>query len=172
MPRISAQSPTKRTSPSSQAGGVQVSWSEADTITLLDLVVAHKASAGEGLNFKATFWNTAAAHLGNPSKGAPKTAKACKDKWKRLRKTYDAVDQLCSRSGFMYSLKSGANIGIENDVGSPYSLGLNISVISIVITALHHFPQQAVPPKSSPPLHSQQSWLVRQLPSLTNAAAT
>ncbi|KAI6029130.1 hypothetical protein PISMIDRAFT_121563, partial [Pisolithus microcarpus 441] len=94
---------------------MQVSWSEADTITLLDLVVTHKALAGEGLNFKATFWNTAAVHLRNPSKGAPKTAKACKDKWKRLRKTYDAVDQLCSRSGFVYSLKSGANIGIENE---------------------------------------------------------
>ncbi|KIK11618.1 hypothetical protein PISMIDRAFT_19378 [Pisolithus microcarpus 441] len=56
-------------------------------------------------------------------------------------------------------------------VGSPYSLGLNISVISIVITALHHFPQQAVPLKSSPPLHSQQTRLIRQLPSLTNTAA-
>ncbi|KIK17697.1 hypothetical protein PISMIDRAFT_14943 [Pisolithus microcarpus 441] len=48
----------------------------------------------------------------------------------------------------------------RRDFRSPYSLGLNISVISIVITALHHFPQQAAPPKSSPPLHSRLTRLI------------
>ncbi|KIK16361.1 hypothetical protein PISMIDRAFT_71967, partial [Pisolithus microcarpus 441] len=90
-------------------------WSDTDTTTLLNLVAAHKALAGEGLNFKVVFWNTVAAHLGNPSKGAPKTGRACKDEWKRLRKTYDAIDQHCGRSGFMYSLQLGANVGLKNE---------------------------------------------------------
>lgn len=84
MARKSAQSPSKGTSSQPHTSGVQVSWSEADTNVLIGLVTTHKASAGEGLNFKASFWNTVAAALSNPSKGAPKTAKACKDKWKRV----------------------------------------------------------------------------------------
>ncbi|KAI6033976.1 hypothetical protein PISMIDRAFT_18814 [Pisolithus microcarpus 441] len=33
---------------------------------------------------------------------------------------------------------------------------------SIVITALHHFPQQAAPPKSLPLLHSRLTWLIER----------
>ncbi|KAI6012314.1 hypothetical protein PISMIDRAFT_16697 [Pisolithus microcarpus 441] len=38
----------------------------------------------------------------------------------------------------------------------------NVDDPHIVITALHHFPQQAAPPKSSPPLHSQLTRLIER----------
>ncbi|KAI9455727.1 hypothetical protein HD554DRAFT_2030798, partial [Boletus coccyginus] len=115
MARKSIQSPSKGASSQSHSGSVQVSWSEANTNILIGLVATHRALAGEGLNFKASFWNTIAAALSNPSKGAPKTARACKDKWKRLRKTYEVVSLICGTSGFAYTLNGGAGIGAENE---------------------------------------------------------
>ncbi|KIK14877.1 hypothetical protein PISMIDRAFT_44875, partial [Pisolithus microcarpus 441] len=74
-----------------------------------------KASASDGLNFKMTFWNTAAAQLPGPTKGAPKTAKACKERWQRMKKTFDVVDHIANASGFTYLHESGASIGLENE---------------------------------------------------------
>ncbi|KIO02906.1 hypothetical protein M404DRAFT_147000, partial [Pisolithus tinctorius Marx 270] len=95
----------------------QVSWSDKDTFALLDFIDSHKATAGDGLNFKAPFWNACAASpmLANPEKGGPKTPKACKEKWKRVCDTYTVIDHLSHSSGFAYSLKSGADIGVANE---------------------------------------------------------
>jgi len=82
----SSCSPTKGTSTSHQVDTSlgSASWPDVDINTLLDLAISHKASAGQGTNFRATFWNGVAAALANPSKGGPKTPKACKDKYKRV----------------------------------------------------------------------------------------
>ena len=82
----SKKSPTKGTSTSHQAAtsSGSASWPDADINTLLDLAISHKALAGQGTNFWATFWNGVAAALANPSKGGPKTPKRCKDKYKRV----------------------------------------------------------------------------------------
>ncbi|KAL4071579.1 hypothetical protein V8B97DRAFT_1961007, partial [Scleroderma yunnanense] len=114
-PQKSLHSPTKGTSTSHHAAMPQASWMDGDIDTLLDLASAHKALAGEGMNFKAIFWNTVSTTLANPSKGGPKTAKVCKEKWKRLRKMFDVIDHIANTSGFAYSLQSGANIGLENE---------------------------------------------------------
>ncbi|KAI6127129.1 hypothetical protein F5141DRAFT_1210443 [Pisolithus sp. B1] len=62
-----------------------------------------------------TFWNTAAAQLPGPTKGAPKTVKACKERWQRMKKTFDIVDCIANASGFTYSCELGASIGLENE---------------------------------------------------------
>ncbi|KIK76874.1 hypothetical protein PAXRUDRAFT_88005, partial [Paxillus rubicundulus Ve08.2h10] len=36
--------------------------------------------------------------------------KICRDKWKRLRSTYDTVKKICNTSGFTYSEDSGVDI--------------------------------------------------------------
>ena len=74
------QSPTKSKAKASPS----VSWSDTETINFLDLITTHKAAAGDGLNFKASFWKSIADSFANPEKGAPKTAKSCKDKWMRV----------------------------------------------------------------------------------------
>jgi len=69
-----SQSPTKgkaKASSPSQTSNAQVWWSEAETYTLIDLIIANKASAGDGLNFKSSFWSTASAAFPNSEKGAP-----------------------------------------------------------------------------------------------------
>ncbi|KAI6031219.1 hypothetical protein BKA83DRAFT_4487937 [Pisolithus microcarpus] len=102
----SSQSPTKSGS-TRQATTPPASWTDADVDVLLDLAIAHKVSAGEGMNFKATFWNTASAALSNPARGGPKTA--------RLRKMFEVIDCIKNTSGFAYSNELGANIGLENE---------------------------------------------------------
>ncbi|KAL4064219.1 hypothetical protein V8B97DRAFT_1988291 [Scleroderma yunnanense] len=114
-PQKSLHSPTKGTSTLHHTATPQASWTDGDIDTLLDLVIAHKALAGEGMNFKAIFWNTVSTTLANPTKGGPKTAKVCKEKWKRLRKMFDVVDHIANTSGFAYSLQSGANISLEHE---------------------------------------------------------
>ncbi|KAL4075170.1 hypothetical protein V8B97DRAFT_1944763 [Scleroderma yunnanense] len=114
-PQKSSHSPTKGTSTSHHTATPQASWMDEDINTLLDLAIAHMALAGEGMNFKAVFWNTVSTTLANPTRGGPKTAKVCKEKWKRLRKTFDVIDHITNTSGFAYSLQSGANIGLENE---------------------------------------------------------
>ncbi|KIK76165.1 hypothetical protein PAXRUDRAFT_170715, partial [Paxillus rubicundulus Ve08.2h10] len=48
--------------------------------------------------------------LSPPGRGGTKTMKICRDKWKRLRSTYDTVKKICNTSGFTYSEDSGADI--------------------------------------------------------------
>ena len=89
MPRKSAESPSKATS---RPPKVHISWTDEEATMLLNLVEEHKASAGDGLNFKNTFWNTVAATLPAPTKGGPKTAVSCKDKWKRVRISFRSIN--------------------------------------------------------------------------------
>lgn len=110
MRRKSSRSPSKDTPAS------QVSWTDAESDMLLDIISTHKASAGDGLNFKMTFWNTAAAQLPGPTKGAPKTAKACKERWQRMKKTFDVIERISNASGLSYSRESGASVGLENEM--------------------------------------------------------
>ncbi|KIK24363.1 hypothetical protein PISMIDRAFT_98546, partial [Pisolithus microcarpus 441] len=62
-----------------------------------------------------SFWNAVSNALSNPSKGGSKTSKVCKEKWKRLRKTFKVIDCIKNTSGFAYSHELGANIGLENE---------------------------------------------------------
>lgn len=101
--------------PSKDSSTRQVSWTDAESDLLLDLITSHKASAGDGLNFKMAFWNTAAARLPEPARGAPKTAKSCKERWQRMKKTFDVVDRIVNMSAFTYSRELGANINFENE---------------------------------------------------------
>ncbi|KAI6012912.1 hypothetical protein BKA83DRAFT_4493355 [Pisolithus microcarpus] len=83
----SKQSPTKST-PTHQAATHPALWMDADVNILLDLAITHKPLAGEGMNFKAPFWNAVSDALSNPSKGGPKTSKLCKKKWKRISTSF------------------------------------------------------------------------------------
>ncbi|KAI6158841.1 hypothetical protein EDD17DRAFT_1763187 [Pisolithus thermaeus] len=102
----SLQSPNK-SMPTCQASAQLASWTDADVNILLDLAITHKASAGEGMNFKAPFWNAVSDTLPNPSKGGPKTSK--------VRKIFEVVDCVKNTSRFAYSCELGANIGLENE---------------------------------------------------------
>ncbi|KIK90972.1 hypothetical protein PAXRUDRAFT_799648 [Paxillus rubicundulus Ve08.2h10] len=84
-------------------------------ITLVDLVVEHKAEVGDGLNFKTPFWSAVVTVLSPPCRGGTKTVKICKDKWKRLRSTYDTIKNICNTSGFMYLEGAGADIRDVNE---------------------------------------------------------
>jgi len=63
-----------------------VVWTKEDETALIDFLITHKSVAGDGLNYKASVWTAAAAHM-QPvtTKGAPKNAEKCKAKWTRVR---------------------------------------------------------------------------------------
>ncbi|KIK80099.1 hypothetical protein PAXRUDRAFT_159570, partial [Paxillus rubicundulus Ve08.2h10] len=60
------------------------SWSDKDVAVLVDLLLQKNAEAGEGMNYKIAFWNSVSAALSPPERGAVKTAKGCKEKWKMV----------------------------------------------------------------------------------------
>ena len=63
-------------------------------MALIDFLIAHKSEAGDGLNFKASVWTAATAHM-QPvtTKGGPKHADKCKAKWGRVHtKKFDYTD--------------------------------------------------------------------------------
>jgi hypothetical protein len=62
------------------------SWLASDESALISFLVAHKAEAGDGFNFKNTIWKAAALHMmAYTEKGGPKIASACKkNKWAQV----------------------------------------------------------------------------------------
>ena len=67
-------------------------WTQADEEALVRFLIDVKASAGDGGNFKKTTWTAAAAHMRQfTSKGGPKTADSCKNKWNRVSYCYSAI---------------------------------------------------------------------------------
>jgi hypothetical protein len=54
----------------------------SDEAALISFLVAHKAEAGDGFNFKNPIWKATALHMvAYTEKGDPKIASACKNKW-------------------------------------------------------------------------------------------
>jgi hypothetical protein len=110
-------------------------WTEADESMLLDFLSTLDATSGDGKNFKAFVWTAASGKL-NPlvTKGGPKLAKSCKNKWqsvracpfyrfsaantlRQLKKTYAVVKAIQAVSGWTWSGITGASID-ESTSGS------------------------------------------------------
>ncbi|KAH9159488.1 hypothetical protein EDB89DRAFT_1864979 [Lactarius sanguifluus] len=86
-------------------------WSEADESQLLDFLLTVDSTAGDGKNFKPFVWTAASGKL-NPlvTKGGPKLAKSCKNKWQSLKKTYAIVKTIQAVSGWTWGDVTGASI--------------------------------------------------------------
>ena len=67
-------------------GETRASWSTADETELLLFLIEHIAEAGDGSNFKTSTFKAASLVLDKTrTKGGPKTAKVCKNKWMSVR---------------------------------------------------------------------------------------
>ncbi|KAJ7774150.1 hypothetical protein DFH07DRAFT_702726, partial [Mycena maculata] len=90
------------------------SWSPSETKELLDFLVTQKAKAGDGGNFPGSVW-TAASALLDPkvTKGGPKTAKVCLNKYTQLRGIFKVIRELQNVSGWHWSDTTGASITAE-----------------------------------------------------------
>ena len=68
---------------------VKAQWSEADEIALIEYIAEHKAEAGDGMKFKASFWSGAAKQMvSHSASGGVKTSQGCSSKWDRVRANY------------------------------------------------------------------------------------
>lgn len=62
------------------------SWTAQDETRLLDFLIMHAASAGDGGNFKRATFTAAAVYVNEKRvRGGPKTAKSCQNKWTVVR---------------------------------------------------------------------------------------
>ena len=60
-------------------------WLSSDEAALIEFLLARKAMAGDGFNFKNATWTAAATYMVSyTEKGDPKTAPVCKNKWTRV----------------------------------------------------------------------------------------
>ncbi|KAF8547240.1 hypothetical protein OG21DRAFT_1572936, partial [Imleria badia] len=85
-----------------------------DEDALIDMALSNKAMAGDGGNFRGSFWNEVASNFPPPTQGKAKTAESCKEKWKRLKTIYEGVNKIAGTSGLAYSLEKGADIGLDS----------------------------------------------------------
>jgi hypothetical protein len=119
--------------PSLPEPGPNAHWSDSDEIAFIKYITDHKAEAGDGMKFKASFWTGAAQMmLAHSEIGGTKTSQACASKWDRVRtcpphaylladmsftrqlkKSYNVVSILKTKSGFSYDDKKGCAITIK-----------------------------------------------------------
>lgn len=76
-------------------------WTTSDEQALLDYLLNLDPKAGDGKNFKSVVWTGASALLAPlVTKGAPKTASSCKNKWGNVRRHASILflsSKLCNR---------------------------------------------------------------------------
>ncbi|KAF8873649.1 hypothetical protein CPB84DRAFT_1967138 [Gymnopilus junonius] len=92
-----------------EAGKCQ--WTLADEKAFIDFLIQHASAAGDGANFKMVTFTAATAVVNEKrSAGAPKTGKACQNKWSILRMTFRAIQAIKAKSGWTWTNDKGANI--------------------------------------------------------------
>ncbi|KAF8578798.1 hypothetical protein K439DRAFT_1621030 [Ramaria rubella] len=93
-----------------------VEWTPEDNVALINLLIDHKAEAGEGGNFKKAMWVAVAVGMaGHPYKGGLKTLEACRTRWMKLRKDYNVALKLKHNlSGFTFLDNQGVVIDDES----------------------------------------------------------
>jgi hypothetical protein len=79
---------TRRTSdspPTSTEEHAKADWTLEDIEAFIDFLIEHKAEAGDDANFKPSVWSGAASEMAkHTTKGARKSAAACKSKWAQV----------------------------------------------------------------------------------------
>ncbi|KAG1754139.1 hypothetical protein EDB19DRAFT_1967913 [Suillus lakei] len=91
-------------------------WNAQETDALLAHLFSNLSEAGDGNNFKAVTYTSAAATLAAANlltAGPPKTAKRCKTKWMSLRQMFGNIENYRSLSGVHWDSERGA--GIEGE---------------------------------------------------------
>ncbi|KAL0567611.1 hypothetical protein V5O48_014376, partial [Marasmius crinis-equi] len=91
-------------------------WSSDDVEKLLQELVKRHSRIGQGGNFKIAVFNEVAAMLHPPKFGAQKTGKGCKDKYGTLKRDWEEVIKINSKSGWpSWDRHLGANITTERE---------------------------------------------------------
>ncbi len=102
-------------------------WTKEDETHLLNFLFDHLASGGDGANFKMATFTLASVEMEKfRTKGGPKTAKACQNKWSvvcshpflffhalilsQLRHIFRAIQAIKDHTGWTWTDDRGANI--------------------------------------------------------------
>ncbi|KAF7349971.1 hypothetical protein MVEN_01298300 [Mycena venus] len=115
IPRAPKTSTAPSTAPAAAPAGLPTSgdaaWLVADEKRFIEYLIEHVAEAGDNKNFKASTFRGAADHLElTRTRGGPKTAKSCEQKYRTLRKLWGLVDIIMGVSGWSWSEKDGVKV--------------------------------------------------------------
>ncbi|KAJ6550061.1 hypothetical protein B0H19DRAFT_951966 [Mycena capillaripes] len=115
MPCAPKTSEAPFTAPAAAPAGLPTSgdavWLVPDEKRFIEYLVDHVAEAGDNKNFKATTFRGAASHLElTRTRGGPKTAKSCEQKYRTLRKLWGLVDIIIGISGWSWSDTEGVKV--------------------------------------------------------------
>jgi hypothetical protein len=78
-----------KTAPPVPETTVKAQWTEDDEVMFIKYITEHRAEAGDGMKFKASFWTGAAKEmLAHSGLGGPKTVSGCSSKWDQVCMIY------------------------------------------------------------------------------------
>ncbi|KAF8143240.1 hypothetical protein K438DRAFT_2029674 [Mycena galopus ATCC 62051] len=111
MSETDAQNPPPAPLPVNLPDSGHASWLDPDCVELLEYLVLNKAAAGDGGNFKMVTFRGAAAVVNKiRTKGGPKTAKSCQNKYGNFKKIYELILRIMEVSGWTWTHEKGVNV--------------------------------------------------------------
>ncbi|KAF7358447.1 hypothetical protein MVEN_00895200 [Mycena venus] len=110
-----APSTAPSTAPAAAPAGLPTlggaAWLVADEKRFIEYLIEHVTEAGDNKNFKASTFRGAADHLElTRTRGGPKTAKSCEQKYCTLQKLWGLVNIIMGVSGWSWSDKDGIKV--------------------------------------------------------------
>ncbi|KAF8806606.1 hypothetical protein BYT27DRAFT_7101946 [Phlegmacium glaucopus] len=90
----------------------QAHWSNADIKVHIEYLALQLSTVADGTGFKNMVWNEGAVKVNELTrmKGCNKTGSSCKNKWARLKETYNIIVKIKAQSGFKWDDEKGADI--------------------------------------------------------------
>ncbi|KAJ7235789.1 hypothetical protein C8J57DRAFT_1530486 [Mycena rebaudengoi] len=114
-PDTDAQAPPAAAAPPSQPlplDNANAGWTSEDEAMMLKHLIKMKSKAGDGHNFQTKHFQGIIAELNNTrTKGGLKAAKTAHQKFGTLKKMFEIIQDIKSKSGWTWSDKYSANIG-------------------------------------------------------------
>ncbi|KAG2066445.1 hypothetical protein BDR04DRAFT_1106629 [Suillus decipiens] len=105
-------------------------WELEEERELISFLATHKSEAGDTMSFKGSVFTDAAIHLNKlypTQECAPESQSSCKTKWNNLKKTYNAVKNIKTLSGFAWSDEHG--VGVTPETSGAWDAHTKVSLI-------------------------------------------
>ncbi|KAH9960257.1 hypothetical protein BC827DRAFT_1133300 [Russula dissimulans] len=110
----SNKTPSRNKGTQTRGENLNTSWTTDEEAFLVNFLVDRKSEGSSNSVFKdSTFAEVAAAFASSPTTGTPKNMQSCKSKWGRLKKSYNTISILKSKSGFTWSDEHGMGVTEE-----------------------------------------------------------
>ncbi|KAG2068928.1 hypothetical protein BDR04DRAFT_1102554 [Suillus decipiens] len=102
-------------------------WELEEERELISFLATHKSEAGDTMSFKGSVFTIHLNRLYLTQKHASKSQSSCKKKWNNLKKTYNAVKNIKTFSGFAWNDEHG--VGVTPETSGTWDAHTKVSLI-------------------------------------------